>query len=446
MNKKKVIAIVIAIILVATAIVIGVLFFKTYRRNQSIQEVINLVENEKIEDAIEIVNEDLGGNDEESLKQQLKEYIESIQNQFLDGTLEYTIAETRIQAIEKMGLFEEGEFSELHEKMKIVNESNINFRNGQEAVNNKQYANALRDLKKVMKEDKNYEAAQSMIETVIASYKEEIEKEVEALVEKKNYEEVFSLIEEGLGILENDTDLSALMSKYKDEYVAEEIKQAEALAAEENYEDAIKQIQNASEFVEDENFTNELDSLKEKYENWAITKAKQMAEQWQYEEAVDLLTSVNVTVNSDNLKTTIEEYKQHQKVELYDMTIIDSESMKLKDEAVLDTYGNEYTKAYIYYDSSAFSLHNIKGNYRRFTATVAPSKDMDSDSTAYFEFYGGTTKDDLKLIGKTEQFGKTSEAISIEVDVTGCKLLEIRKYKAAGYYNSDAYLTNAYLQ
>ena len=321
MNKKKVIAIVIAIILVATAIVIGVLFFKTYRRNQSIQEVINLVENEKIEDAIEIVNEDLGSNDEESLKQQLKEYIESIQNQFLDGTLEYTIAETRIQAIEKMGLFEEGEFSELHEKMKTVNESNINFRNGQEAVNNKQYANALRDLKKVMKEDKNYEAAQSMIETVIASYKEEIEKEVEALVEKKNYEEVFSLIEEGLGILENDTDLSALMSKYKDEYVAEEIKQAEALAAEENYEDAIKQIQNASEFVEDENFTNELDSLKEKYENWAITKAKQMAEQWQYEEAVDLLTSVNVTVNSDNLKTTIEEYKQHQKVELYDFTV-----------------------------------------------------------------------------------------------------------------------------
>lgn len=445
MNKKKLIIVVIITVLIATAMVIGVLFFKTYHRNQSIQEVINLVENEQIEDAIEIVNEDLGDNDEESLKQQLKEYVESMQNQFLDGTLEYTIAETRIQAIEKMGLFGEQEFDEIHEKMKTVNESNINFRNGQEAVNNKQYANALRDLKKVIKEDKNYEAAQSMIETVIANYKEEIEKEVESLVEKQNYEEVFSLIEEGLEILENDTDLSALMSKYKDEYVAEEMKQAEALAAEESYEDAIKQIQNASEFIEDENFTNELESLKEKYENWAIAKAKQMAEQWQYEDAVDLLTSVNVIVNSDNLKTTIEEYKQHQKVELYDMTIVDSEGMELEDGAVLDTYGNEYTKAYVYYNSSAFSLHNIKGNYRRFVATVAPSKSMSSSTIVYFEFYGGTTKDDLKLIGKTEQFGKTSEAISVEVDVTGCKLLEIRKYKAEGGY-SDAYLTNAYLQ
>ncbi len=445
LSKKKIIVITIIILLATISIVVGVAFFKTYQRNEAIKKVIGFVENEQMEKALDVVNEDLGENDEEALKTQLKEYIESMENEFIEGNLEYTIAETRIAEIEKMNLFEEDEFSEIHERMKTINESNVCFINGQESLNNKQYANALRDLKKVIKEDRNYEAAQSMIETTIASYKEEIKKDVEELIEKKSYEDAFSLLEEGLGILENDTDFSALMSKYKDEYVADEVKQATSLAEEEKYEDAIKILKDAGGFVESEEFTKEIDKIKEKYANWALAKAKEMAEQWQYDEAIRFLTNVNQTVNLDSIESTIEEYSQHQKVEFYDMTIIDSDNIEFMDGAVLDTFGNEYTNAYKYWYESAFSLHNIKGSYRRFTAVVAPSKTMDSNCSVYFEFYGGNNKNDLKLIGKTSQFTRTSEAIPVEVDVTGCKVFEVRMYRTEGY-TSDCFLTNAYLQ
>ena len=117
------------------------------------------------------------------------------------------------------------EVSSAKSEINSLNDSRTAFKKGKEFLNSKNYKEALSELKKVIKEDENYDKAQELISSSIKDYKTVILGEAETAANSNDYDKALTLLNEALILIPNDSDISAKKAIY--EKLNEEKKAAE---------------------------------------------------------------------------------------------------------------------------------------------------------------------------------------------------------------------------
>ncbi|HEX9058621.1 MAG TPA: DUF5780 domain-containing protein [Clostridia bacterium] len=167
-------------------------------------------------EALDLYNERIKGNTdrETSVINLLKSKINDIKNDFNNNKIEFNEAITKLNTINKTELVSSDVSSAISE-INRLNSSHVAYKKGKEFIDNKKYYEGLSQLKDVMPEDKNYKSAQKLINNNIKDYKNIALHDAEVAANKLDYNNAIILLNEGLAIIPNDSDLSAKKSIYE---------------------------------------------------------------------------------------------------------------------------------------------------------------------------------------------------------------------------------------
>ena len=210
----------------AGVLIIGVIIAIVIFFNNPISKFKGAIKDNKYIEASKIYNEKIKGNtsNENEIISFLKSKIENIKKDFSENKLEYNAAISQLDTIEKTGLVL-SEVSSAKSEINSLNDSRTAFKKGKEFLNSKIYKEALSELKKVIKEDENYDKAQELISSSIKDYKTVILGEAETAANSNDYDKALTLLNEALILIPNDSDISAKKAIY--EKLNEEKKAAE---------------------------------------------------------------------------------------------------------------------------------------------------------------------------------------------------------------------------
>lgn len=259
--------------ILATALVAGGGVAYSYMTN-SIVGFKNLFEQESYTQAKEVYDKSVeeNGKKAKNIYNYLKEELIALETGYIEETIDYDQVLVRIQAIRAMGILND---TEVAAKIDYINElrtSRKAYVEGTQFVNNKDYESGIRELRKVIAEDENYDAAQELLISTSALYKETLFANTKEVSEKEGYGEAVSLLNEALEIIPNDADIKAELSKYESQITAQQkqeadklVTQAETLANEGKYQEAITVLERAKEMVVD---TSKIDEKLKKYEKY----------------------------------------------------------------------------------------------------------------------------------------------------------------------------------
>lgn len=210
LNKKFIILGLIGIILVGAVITTVIIL------NNPIGRFKGAINDNKYVEASEIYTKKIKGNisEETAVTNFLKSDIETIKKDFIENKLEYNVANSKLDTIDKTGLLS-SEVSSVRNEINKLNDSRIAFKKGEEFLKGKNYKEAFNELKKVIKEDKNYSKAQELINGSIKDYKAMVLSDAEASVNKSDFDNAISSLNEALTVIPNDSDISAKKAIYE---------------------------------------------------------------------------------------------------------------------------------------------------------------------------------------------------------------------------------------
>jgi len=247
----------------AGVLVIGVIIiaiFLVFNNNNSFDKFKEAINENNYMEASKIYHEEIRGNtnDENIIIDFLKSEIENVKKDFDENKSDYNTAITKLDTIEntieRTGL-ELSEITIAKNEINSLNDSRIAFKKGKEFLDNKNYKDALNELKNVISEDENYSEAQELINRYKKEYKEIILNEAETAANSNDYDKALELFNEALTLIPNDSDLFAKKAIYEE--LNEEKKEAER-------KEKMKELENHQE-VSVENIITFLDTLDKKY-------------------------------------------------------------------------------------------------------------------------------------------------------------------------------------
>lgn len=238
----------------AGVLIIGVIIAIVIFFNNPISKFKGAIKDNKYIEASKIYNEKIKGNtsNENEIISFLKSKIENIKKDFSENKLEYNAAISQLDTIEKTGLVL-SEVSSAKSEINSLNDSRTAFKKGKEFLNSKNYKEALSELKKVIKEDENYDKAQEFISSSIKDYKTVILGEAETAANSNDYDKALTLLNEALILIPNDSDISAKKAIYEklneEKKAAERKKKMEELKN--NQEVSVENIRTFTDWLDD---------------------------------------------------------------------------------------------------------------------------------------------------------------------------------------------------
>lgn len=200
----------------------------------------------------------------------LKEELVNLETGYIEETMAYDQTLVRIQAINDMNILNAAEVTKVLDHINELRTSRKAYIDGKQFVADKEYEAGVRELRKVIAEDKDYAAAQELLINTSILYKEVLFASVKEVSEKEGFSTAISLLNEALEIIPNDADIKAEVSKYESQITTQQkqqademIVQAETLANEGKYQEAIVLLNKAKEMITD---TSKIEEKIETYE------------------------------------------------------------------------------------------------------------------------------------------------------------------------------------
>ena len=305
-KKAKIIILSIVFFLLALAIALGVLFFRS-----SAYSVYKKMEDEKFEDAVSEYKSDMEENFFENLLLDilLEDRVEKTLEEYKKGDTEYDDAIEELDALDKLGFdgaeenrtkvmsleadevvtkYEKGEIifdralndllsiekdgysdaRSLIEEITASHDADKSFEKADEFYQNGEYASAIAEYSKIPQSNKNYEKAQSKLNQVYKDYLNSIVETVKTYNSSKEFIKSIQFIESVSKIFPKDMDISELdyikeetLTNYK-AYIATQV---EDLGQNNKWAEALDLIEDAINFNDNEDFRNLKTSTQEKF-------------------------------------------------------------------------------------------------------------------------------------------------------------------------------------
>lgn len=197
----------------------GVIYF-----NNPIVKFKNDIENNNYVEATHIYNTRISGNidKENSIKSYLKNEVDNTYKSFVNEKIDFEEAENILETIKSTGLVPD-DVNGAIDKSAALNNSRTSFSKADGFLKNKDYLNAIKEYKKVIPNDKNYNEAKNQIEKNQIKYKEQVLKTADKYASEKDYDKAVSLMNEATSIMPNDSDFIAKLSVYAQQIQNEQL-------------------------------------------------------------------------------------------------------------------------------------------------------------------------------------------------------------------------------
>lgn len=395
-SKVKVFFIGLLCVIVVGGGVTGFLYYKWYTSPE--QSILRALNEEDFDSAISIYNEDYDG-DGKSIKTALEKQIDTIKSDFTDEKLEYSVALDEFGTIGKMNVSGiEDKLSDTIDFVNNLNSSRSDYNSAEDLYANKNYAEALKKYKKVIKEDKNYDDAQSKITECVSAYRESVLKVAGELADGGSYKEAISKLNGALEILPDDADIQPKVEEYKNAYADKVLAAVDEDVAAGNYNSAISKINDALKVVGDNK------DLQAKLESVQGDKPVSLA----------TLTVINggwnwnVGTPTDPFGNT---YSSASNFAIFSDSAGNAEYVK---EVGIPNYSN-WVGVY-----ESYGEYRLYGDYKQLSFDVVPNESIGEYLYGSVKVYADDT-----LVFSSPDIGRKTDLQSYQVDITGAEYIKI---------------------
>lgn len=318
------------------------------------------------------------------------------------------------------------------EDFKNIKISEAYFEAGEEYYSKSEFENAIVNYYSVTKVDKHYKEAQKKLKLCIDKYTSNQIKEADNLMKEEKYDGAIELMQYGLQLLKNNTNLQNKLNYYKAkkfEAFKEDIYlEANDLKAEGDYVGAIQVIKDALEFY------GQIDELKKKHDefrNDMLKATEGYIKAQRYNKLINMLDKYAKIYPEDNdVNKIIEEYKPYV---VGGYALADLEWSKTEGRLYTNKQGKEYKNAQGNTFDSVVELCGYENLDTKGYITIANDNYVKIKGiigySAYSYYKNGKAilviKADDKVIYKSKVISANTKDIKLDVDIPNCKTITI---------------------
>lgn len=364
----------------------------------SSNDIVRALERQEYNEALSIYALDYMGDTskEEEAASALLARLEAIKEKFIAGKMEYAVIEEELGTIGQMHLSGVSDaLTSTKEFVSALNDSRVAYETAQALLKEGSYKAAVANYNKVIQSDDNYSAAQEELAKAVNAYREQALGEAKEYAAQQEYASAIDVLNAALSVIENDTELTKLLTVYERTYIDDVITEVNTFVAQKNYSSALSALEEAEQRVQE----------------------------------------------SSELSEKLDTVRNQIPAALSDVVVIDSQGYQYYDDLFTDSFGNTYGAAHEFSANNRYAVFNLDQSYATFSAKLVASEKTGSDARMAVAIYA-----DDQLVYSVSAYDKQTGAVDINLNVTGVTKLTIKTSKSQGNANTCLlYLVNATL-
>lgn len=241
-RKGKVIAILCLVLLLVGAAVGGYFALQWY--NSGEQQLLRALKAGRYEQVLDIVDEDSSLKHSDELAEQLQKRLETLKTDFTAQAVEYAAVQMELDTIAEIGIKKlASAVSDVRNYVEKLNASRTAFATAESFFASASYVEAIAQYKLVIREDSNYETAQTKANEAATLYRRKVLADAGAYADTEDYEAALTLLKAALDNLPGDAQITQQIQLYEKDLaqklIREALDEAEKYANTEDYASAI---------------------------------------------------------------------------------------------------------------------------------------------------------------------------------------------------------------
>ena len=317
------------------------------------------------------------------------------------------------------------------------------YESAQDYITTTEWESAIRELRKVIKDDSNYSQAQTQLADAIRSYKTELINGLKKFDDEKDYSGAIVSLRAGLKVVPDDADILAKIDDYEQKIVIDAELQVDSIIQNAKKEATYEGYQNAiSALKEIDRVHPEITSAKDGiyeveniYTNAVFAEVDGLVNEKNFDAAVSLLEELKPQLSSNStVLAKINEVNEMRPIDLSKLVVIDAHYYDYDSGTFSDSFGKTYDgRHYFNADENGYSVFNLEEKYSTFSGTIVSGKATTSDiSMKLTILVDGTSKYIL------EDYTKVTGPVDFSIDVKGGTKLEIYSGSSRHYWDDKA--------
>lgn len=432
-KKGKVIGILVAVLVLAIAGVVGFFVLKEY--NDPSNKVIRVLDDESSDiDAVADAFADVDVVEDEHIEA-LKNRLDKAYADFKAGSNTYEAVNKEIDGIRKIAADKgitalDEKIAATSKQVEALNDSRANFETALAFQEKGNYDEAIKEYRKVISEDSNYQTALTNIDTCSGLFRQETIAKAEEYATSGDYDNALSVLNAALATLENDAEIKKQISVYtaehKDHLVSQAIKDADEAVRNGDYPAAIKGLETLLESVDSSEAEQKLSRYRVDYEAECVEKIDELLADKKFDEAEKLAKdALKVLEDNEALNNKLTEIEEKRPVSLSTLTPING-GWTWNEGTPTDPFGNTYTNANNFRVFNArdyteyYAEYRVYGEYQTLSGSLAPYADIPEDGWGRISVYA-----DEKLVYTSPDVLRKTDTFDFSADISGADYVKI---------------------
>ena len=212
-----------------------------------------MISSGKYEEALDYYLDHKSDISKQDAAQAFEEALDNMYEGYLAGTVEADDIEDFIGDLERVGSNPLDSYgSSILENITEIEISRDAFEDAETLFARSNYSEALLEYRLVIREDPNYETAQTRIDECIENYKTEMMQEAADYAGSNNYESAIDTLNELTAVIGSDSDVTDALNNYYDQHSDYLFQTAQEMADSQQYDEAISFLEENNEYIVDE--------------------------------------------------------------------------------------------------------------------------------------------------------------------------------------------------
>ena len=415
------------------------------------RRIHDMLENGRYDAAYSEVSSHYTQNGGYFLNKMLENRTDEIYNDYRNGSREYKDAKLELQTIGKMNISAlKNSVENALNRLKKLQASKASFEAGEKYFSNKNYALALEQFGRVIKDDPNHKTAVEKLSQSRENYRNQALSEAAQYVSNGDYDAGVRVLSAALETLKKDS----LIEKRIEDYTAsgstkskkDVLDAADARAFKEDYSGAVSVLLSAvksnAALAKDETVAKTLQHYQEKYLESFKSKIDGYVKSGDYNSAGKLLHEANQLV-PENEEIAAKKAELQGKVPVYldDLTPLSSNSFSFGKGSTVDAFGNDHSTDIncVELNTKSTAVYSLNGSaFKKFTFKAAAAKSIDTSVRCRVRVTA-TLGSDYRY--RECEISASTESTELSINITGCDSITI----SVSGEGADVLLYNAQL-
>ncbi len=398
-------------------------------------KIERLLTSGKYDAAVRVFEESYDNEGGLLINHRLNLQLDELYENYKTGALDFNEANGRLEAIKKMEVDSlKKKVGSTDKKLKKLKSSFNAFKNAEDYYSRNNYELSIKEYRKVIKADPNYETASKKKEQAENNFKNTCIMRAEEYASKNDYASAIKTLKTALKLLKGDKLLKERLEKYEKSLVSRSedqiIAAAEGLAEKKDYASAILSLESAistGELQHREKADKLLKYYREEYEDGFLKKIEKLKKRKEYIAVAELIFEAeSIIPQSNELKNQKNELSDFLPIPFDELSPTTASNWQFGGIA-LDSFGIDRSREpnYILLSLDSKAEYSLDSAYKTLSFTVSASKEMDPSAEAKLIITAEREQGEATLRECTVSAKREAEKISVDIENAETLLIEV---------------------